>query len=71
VKLNANVTEAEVREALQEDSLRTWGEKRTGELAKALDKTAHEIATVMQYPMPPLAEEPEYPAAWIQTEERE
>jgi hypothetical protein len=71
MKLNSSVTVEEVREALQESSLRTWGEQRTSELSGALDKTAKDIATVLQYELAPPSEEPEFPAAWIQPEEKE
>ena len=69
MKINSSVTVGEIREALQESSLRTWGEQRTGELSDALDKTARDIATVMQYELSPPSEEPEFPAAWIQPED--
>ncbi len=71
MKLNSSVTVDEVREALQESSLRTWGEQRTEERSDALDKTARDIATVMQYELSPPSEEPEFPAAWTQPEERD
>ena len=71
MRLNSSVTVNEVREALQEASLRTWGEERTEELSDALDKTAKDIATVMQFELAPPSEEPEFPAAWIQPEEQE
>jgi hypothetical protein len=70
MKLNSSVTVDEIRQALQEDSVKTWGEQRTKELSDALDKTAQDIATVMQFRLAPPSEEPEFPAQWIQPEDR-
>jgi hypothetical protein len=66
MRLSSRVTESEVREALEESSIRTWGPERTREISSALDKTAQEIVIVMRQKLSPPSEEPEFPAQWIQ-----
>jgi hypothetical protein len=66
MRLDSSVTEAEVREWLFESSNRAYGEERTEEMRAAIEKAARNIANVLQEPLPPMAEEPEYPQRWVQ-----
>lgn len=61
MRLSSGVPEAEIRDALHEDALRTWGPSRIEDLRSTLDSFAHSIWVVFQEPIDVADAPPDWP----------
>lgn len=69
MRLNARMSQDEIRSTLYRSAQESWGPERLDELGGALNKTAKAIWTVLQCPLTPLSEEPDLSVPWYRTRE--
>jgi hypothetical protein len=61
MQLSSTMREDEIRAALDQAALQTWGPERFEPLQRVLDGTARMIHLVLQAPLAPLDEGPDFP----------
>ncbi len=60
MRLNSRMTLEDIRTALSQSALRAWGPERIDALQGEIDQTARALWRVLQVPLDPWSEEPDW-----------